>query len=178
MSADGLHAGRSALRRLLGSACGAGHLPGAPGTWGSLVTVLLLLALSGLDGAFAGAGVSFSLATATGLVVVLLLLGVVLGGHAARDYGTEDPGAFVLDEVVGQLVALLPVIAAGPGPLPPLQVALALLLFRAFDIAKPPPCRALEELPGGAGIMADDVMAGLYAAGLLVGAQAAGLLGT
>jgi phosphatidylglycerophosphatase A len=102
------------------------------------------------------------------------LAGVKLGAYARKDFGVEDPGAFVLDEVAGMLLALLPLL---PGPLSPYGVALAFVLFRALDIAKPWPIARLERLPGGVGIMADDLAAGLLAAAGTAAAGAAGWLG-
>ncbi|MHC5211126.1 MAG: phosphatidylglycerophosphatase A family protein [Planctomycetota bacterium] len=154
------------MRRLIGTALGAGWLPRAPGTWGSAATLLVTAALIGVhgaglswDGLLAGsaAGVGIAAAVATGL-------GVLVGQYAEADFGRKDPGAFVLDEVAGQLVALLPLLPGVPSALGLLG---AFLLFRLFDILKPWPCRALEALPGGVGIMADDLMAGAYAAGCL-----------
>lgn len=165
----------AALRRLLGSALGVGRVPGPAGTWGSLATVLAVVALFGLAGAgegWAGRGLlADSLVERPtvsagwwwpGLVAVacLTLIGVLVGQRAAADWGVDDPGSFVLDEVAGQLLALLPLL---PGPLDPLGLATAFVAFRLFDIWKPPPVGALERLPGGAGIMADDLAAGLIA---------------
>ena len=93
-------------------------------------------------------------------LALLFGLGCWVGNHAVTDFGRKDPGAFVLDEVVGQGLPLLPLL---PGPLDPLGLVAAFVLFRVFDIAKPPPCRRLERLPGGLGIMADDVAAGGFA---------------
>lgn len=183
------------MRRLLGSGLGLGLLPVAPGTWGSLLPLLLAIVVFGLDAPPARLGAlahdpwidgligpsaqwidaarvaDGSLATAAGLVtprallwlgaaLLLLVLGVVLGDRAEQDWGHEDPGAFVLDEVVGQMIALLPLLA---GPLPPYHLLLAFGAFRVLDVLKPPPCRRLERLGRGIGIMADDVAAGIYA---------------
>lgn len=88
-------------------------------------------------------------------------MGIPAATIVAREAGTEDPGQVVIDEVAGQWLALL---AAPPG----WQSALAgLILFRALDVAKPPPVRQLERLHGGMGIMLDDVAAGALAAVLL-----------
>ena len=152
------------MRRWLGSALGLGFLPRAPGTWGSLGTVLVAAAVVGVEGLWPG-WVTFAgpIGTRPGFLVTvaaILGLGVVLGQSARRDWGVEDPGGFVVDEVVGQLLALAP--AAGPFGLVELVVAFA--AFRLFDITKPPPCRRVEAWHGGVGIMADDVVAGVYAA--------------
>jgi phosphatidylglycerophosphatase A len=170
----------SRTRRLLGSALGAGLLPIAPGTWGSAVTVVVMAALHGVAGLWGGL---LPVATTwrvgvlvwAGVLLVIALVGIRIGDRAAEDWGEEDPGAFVLDEVVGQGLTLLPLLSVLPGPLPPLPLAAGFLLFRALDVIKPPPCRRLEGLPGGLGIMADDLMAGVYAAVGVVALRAAGL---
>lgn len=79
----------------------------------------------------------------------------------ARIYRSKDPDFVVIDEVAGQLVSLLGV------PLSGVSVLTAFVLFRVFDIVKPPPVRQLERLPAGIGIMFDDLAAGLYASALL-----------
>jgi phosphatidylglycerophosphatase A len=92
--------------------------------------------------------------------VVVVLIGFPAGTLVERESGRTDPGFVVIDEVAGQWVTLA---------LAPVDVGHALLgfvLFRVFDIVKPWPVRHLERIPGGAGIMLDDVGAGLY--GLLV----------
>ncbi|MFT7463121.1 MAG: phosphatidylglycerophosphatase A [Pseudohongiellaceae bacterium] len=162
----------SAFRRWLGTACGPGYLPLAPGTWGSLATVIVVAWLVGVEGQFDGflgvpaptpSGGSAWLGQPQlfGLsALVIFAFGVVLGHKAHVDWGRHDPGSFVVDEVVGQLIPLLPLLG---GPLPVYGMSLAFVLFRVFDVVKPPPCRWLERLPGGVGIMADDVAAGLFA---------------
>jgi phosphatidylglycerophosphatase A len=123
-----------------------GYFPIAPGTAGSAAAVplyLLLrwLAIPGLD---------------VGLIVILCVAGFWAGTVAGQHYGREDPGYVVLDEVVGMLLTLLFI------PLTWAGILAGFLLFRLFDIVKPPPARQLERLHGGAGIMMDDVMAGIY----------------
>ena len=139
---------------LLATWFGAGLLPWAPGTWGSLAAVPCGVALFWLSGPF-------------GLLLAAAAVFVV-GLWAAQAYekvaGVKDPGAIVIDEVAGQWIALIP---AG---LNPLAVALAFLLFRLFDVAKPWPVNwADRRLKGAFGIMADDIIAGLYAAAVLSG---------
>jgi phosphatidylglycerophosphatase A len=90
---------------------------------------------------------------------VLLAPGIWAAGRVADAMDKKDPGVVVVDEVVGQWITL-----AGATELNWKSWLLALLLFRTMDIFKPPPSRQLEMLPGGLGIMADDVMAGIYAA--------------
>jgi phosphatidylglycerophosphatase A len=85
------------------------------------------------------------------------LIGIPAATIVARESGREDPGHVVIDEVAGQLIALIAI------PADWRHAALSLLLFRAFDILKPPPIRQLERLPAGTGIMLDDVAAGLFA---------------
>jgi phosphatidylglycerophosphatase A len=131
---------------------GAGLLPGAPGTWGSTATVLLLyplLVLSGNPPAVLLAGLA-----------LFSVLCVALGKYAETDFGRPDPGPFVLDEAAGICLTLLFV------PVPHgwlVTLAAGFLAFRLFDITKPPPARQLEKLPGGWGILLDDLAAAVYA---------------
>ncbi len=132
--------------QFLATGAGAGYAPFAPGTAGSLLGLLLFWPLSRLP--FAGE---------VGVTVALFLLGTLAATHMASRLGLKDPGIVVVDEVVGQWVSLLLL------PLTPVTVALGFLLFRLLDVVKPWPARDFERLPGGWGIMADDVMAGIYA---------------
>lgn len=182
-SGAGASGGGAALRRLLGCGFGAGRMPIAPGTWGSAVTIVVMAALHGVQGWFPGLlpdSVTASDSRTAPLAwafafAVIYMLGVRIGHRASADWGEEDPGAFVLDEVVGQGIALFPLLGLLPGPLPALPTVAAFFLFRIFDVIKPPPCRRLEALPGGLGIMADDLMAGAYAAVCVAALRAAGL---
>jgi phosphatidylglycerophosphatase A len=90
-------------------------------------------------------------------IVVVIVIGVPAATIAEREAGRTDPGFVVIDEVAGQLIALL--------FCPPdwAHALIALILFRMFDITKPFPVRSLERLPAGWGIVFDDVGAGLYA---------------
>lgn len=88
---------------------------------------------------------------------MVFLVGWWASGRLARSLGVEDPGVVVIDEVLGMFVSLLGL------PFDPVVAVLGFLLFRVFDIVKPYPAAALEHLPGGLGIMADDVAAGVYA---------------
>jgi phosphatidylglycerophosphatase A len=92
------------------------------------------------------------------MVVVLFLAGAAASGRFARIMGRDDPGFIVIDEVCGQMIALFLV---SPSLL---NLALSFALFRFFDIIKPFPVRNAEGFPGGWGIMADDVVAGVFAA--------------
>jgi len=130
---------------------GVGLLRGAPGTWGSLAALPCAAAIYFLAG-------PWGLAVATGLVV---LAGVWASQRYAAALARGDPGAVVVDEVAGQWLALLPL------PLDPVWYALAFALFRLFDIAKPWPIGWIDrKVAGGAGIMADDLAAGLAAGAL------------
>jgi len=135
----------------VGTCFGLGHSPVAPGTAGSLGAVVIALLLS----RFAGwRPYHFGL-----LAVGALLPAVWASRQVARQKGKEDPGCVVADEAIGQWIAL-----AGAKTLVWQTWLAAFLLFRLLDIWKPPPARRAESLPGGWGIVADDVVAGLYAA--------------
>lgn len=155
-----------AVARIFGSAFGLGRIPFAPGTWGSFGTLVLFNAIFGVAGKFdgllplEGRDPALLMGVVVAVIVVLFWIGRGLGDRALRDWGDQDPAPFVLDEVVGQLIALIPLAGA---PAEPLPLLIAFMGFRFCDILKPPPCRRLEALPGGLGIMADDVAAGLFA---------------
>ncbi len=141
---------------------GAGYLKPGPGTYGSIFAVLLWYAAASL---FAPTPIHLALATALAAIVITLI-GIPASTITAREASREDPGFVVIDEVAGQLFALILTPAFGTHAWA--HAALALLLFRLFDIFKPWPIRTLEALPAGTGIMLDDVAAGLLA--LLTGA--------
>jgi phosphatidylglycerophosphatase A len=140
---------------LIATFFGIGRLRPGPGTWGSAVTVLLW------------AGVAYVLApslrtsVAIALAAVVTLIGIPAATQVARRSGIKDPQFVVIDEVAGQLVALIAV------PLAWKTLLAGFILFRVFDIVKPPPVRQLEALPDGSGIVLDDVAAGLYALGVM-----------
>ena len=131
---------------LIATAGGAGLVPRAPGTMGAVVGVVLWLPLR-----LAGPAV-FS-----GCVAALIGLGVWSASRAEAYLGRHDDGLIVIDEVAGALVSL----AFLPARIE--VVVMALALFRLLDIWKPPPVRTAERLPGGLGVMADDLVAGLLA---------------
>lgn len=140
---------------MLVTVCGLGLLPKVPGTFGTLGGFALAVPLAYAPGPPYWAW----LLLATG---ALLLIGVALGGWAERYFGRKDPPPFVLDEVAGYLVTVAVFAVFFPGPLSfPGHVA-AFLLFRAADILKPPPGRRIERLPGGLGVMMDDIVLALY----------------
>ena len=98
---------------------------------------------------------------AIALAVLVMLIGIPAATLVARGAGVKDPQFVVIDEVAGQLVALIAV------PLAWKSFLAGFILFRGFDIVKPPPVRQLEAMPAGAGIVLDDVAAGLYAFGVI-----------
>ncbi len=137
---------------------GAGYGKPGPGTYGSIAAVLLWYAAAHI---FAPSPTTLALATLLAAIVITLI-GIPASTITARESARKDPGFVVIDEVAGQLTALILM-------RPDWQHALlALLLFRLFDITKPWPIRRLEALPEGTGIMLDDIAAGLAA--LLLGA--------
>jgi phosphatidylglycerophosphatase A len=125
---------------------GAGYSPIAPGTAGSLVGLLLFWPLRGLPASFQ-----------LGILALVFFAGAAAATRVARAAGIEDPGIVVVDEVVGMWTSLLFL------PFTLGTAALGFVLFRILDVIKPYPARDLEALPGGWGIMSDDVMAGVYA---------------
>jgi phosphatidylglycerophosphatase A len=137
----------------LATGFGLGRLPVAPATWASFAVALVLLALaawcpSALD------------PVPLGLAILLLVpASVWASGEAEKDLG-HDAKPIVLDEIVGMLVAVWCVPRALDGP-PVAFLLAAFLLFRIFDIAKPFPIGLSQKLPGGLGIVTDDVLAGV-----------------
>ncbi len=138
---------------LLATWFGAGRMKPGPGTYGSMAAVLLWYAAAHL---FHPGRPALAIETAVAALLITLV-GIPASTIVARESGREDPGFVVIDEVAGQWVAL---VAVRPDWM---HAALALLLFRLFDIWKPGPIRRLEALPEGTGIMLDDVAAGVLA---------------
>ena len=146
---------KSRISWLIATFFGIGHLQPGPGTWAAAVTVLLWWAAS----YWLPAG--WLLPASVAASVLITLIGIPPSTVVARESGTKDPGFVVIDEVAGQMIALIGV------PVHWKYLLAGFILFRSFDIAKPFPLRRLEALPGGTGIMMDDVGAGLYALVLL-----------
>jgi len=129
---------------------GVGRLRPGPGTWGSAATVLLWwLVARWIAPAWQPWAAVFLAATAA-------LVGIPAATRVARASGLKDPQFVVIDEVAGQLITLI------AAPMAWKSLLLGFILFRGFDIVKPPPVRSLERLPEGTGIVIDDVAAGLY----------------
>lgn len=130
----------------LATGFGTGYGPIAPGTWGSLPGLVAAWGCDRLGG---------------GPVVVAGLAFFVLAGVWAADraeivFGEKDPGPVVVDEIAGQMTTLAFL------PATPLMLLAGFVLFRVLDVWKPWPANRLEDLPGGSGIMADDLMVGIY----------------
>lgn len=136
---------RDRVALALATVGGAGYAPVAPGTVGSLVTVLILWL------------VPFS---PVGLILFFLVVTVVgtWAAHRAEAWlGAKDPGAIVVDEAAGMTLSVIAL------PLTPAVLAAGFVLFRVFDIWKPFPARTSQRIKGGVGVMVDDLIAGLYA---------------
>lgn len=134
------------LAILVATAGYTGYFPFAPGTVGSAVGLALFAAIRWFDRPLAEAAAAAAVA----------LVGVWAAREAERHWDRKDPGAIVIDEVAGMLVTLLAVPVSWPGAI------VGFLVFRAYDIVKPFGARQCERLPGGYGVMTDDLVAGLY----------------
>ena len=135
-----------------------GLIPGAPGTYGSLITLPIAYYWS--------TQVTANPFITAALLLVITLLGVVASNRVSASLGVEDPGEIVIDELVGQWIAVLAIPAHWGFWLA------AFILFRIFDIWKPWIIDKSQQLPGGIGVMMDDVLAGLLALALIQGAAA------
>ena len=163
------------MRRLLASCFGLGRLPVAPGTWGSLPTAIIF----GLMWHFHASGISISIAMAAlalaGSIVCVRFAPVVI-----RATGKGDPREVVADELAGQAVTFLfiPFLTLETFSTGQIWVTtvVGFLLFRLFDIAKPWPIRKFEKLPKGWGVLADDLLAGVYAGIVLLLCYKIGLI--
>jgi phosphatidylglycerophosphatase A len=134
---------------------GAGRLPMAPGTWGSAAGVLLWwLASRWIEP-------QFQTWAAILLAIAVMAIAIPAATRVARGSGLKDPQFVVIDEVAGQIISLI------AAPISWQCLLAGFILFRGFDIVKPPPVRQLEQLPEGAGIVLDDVGAGLYALAIM-----------
>ena len=146
------------MKRLLTSCFGLGLLPIAPGTWGSLPAAVVFGVLC-----YLGVGL---IGTSVLMVVIGFLASAVCVAFAPEvieAVGEEDPRVIVADETAGQAVVFIGAYAASAKEIWVVMV-IGFLVFRVFDIVKPWPCRRLEKLPAGWGILAVDLMAGVYAA--------------
>ena len=170
--------GKPRLALLIATGFGLGHLPIAPGTWGSLGGVAIYWATyRGLVAHTVDLHFRDFYSVVAGFHLILLLtvfvaaLGVWAAGRVERFAGHKDPQFVVVDEISGQLFTYLFALASPNWK----YLLLGLILFRVFDIWKPFPVRQAESLPGGWGIMADDWCAAAYAAVVLWLARGLGL---
>ena len=148
--------------------CGVGFLPLAPGTWGSLVGVGIYVAaiaanyttgISLLHRGWTGPTIEAALHAANLLLVTAAcLVAIKASDKAAEVLGEKDPQVIVVDEVVGQLIVFLFIPFAASWWV----IAAGFVLFRFFDIVKPFPINKVQEMPGGLGICADDIVAGIF----------------
>jgi len=150
-SAESSRLGTYSWANLVATFFGIGRLRPGPGTWGSAATVLLWWVLA------RWIAPAWQPWTAILLAAVAVLIGIPAATRVARASRLKDPQFVVIDEVAGQLITLI------AAPITWQSLLLAFILFRGFDIVKPPPVRLLERLPEGVGIVIDDVGAGLYA---------------
>jgi phosphatidylglycerophosphatase A len=164
--------GRSAgdLLGLAISTCGVGYLPLAPGTFGSVVGVavslllqLLVIQIYAEPNAVVIVSPMVMAAFHVPAILLITFLGIWAASRTESVLGAKDPGKVVVDEVAGQMISLLPVVLVHDWP-GFRWVIVSFILFRFFDIVKPYPARRFERLHGGLGIMADDLVAGVYAA--------------
>ena len=138
------------LIRSIATGFGVGYLPLAPGTWGSLAAVVLVILIYQISG-------PYQLIIHAAVTIGLFPLALLTAGRVSREAGDPDPNLVVIDEIFGQFLCLLWV------PVISFYWVLGFALFRLFDIVKPFPAKQSERLPGGLGIVMDDLVAGLYA---------------
>lgn len=142
--------------KLLATSFGAGFLPMAPGTWGAIVAIVLWIPL------YLWASPSATVIITISAAIIYFIVGTWASNVAERYWG-KDPVVACADETVGQWIALIPVTSLCPW----WEILVSLALFRFFDIFKPLGIRYMEKLPGGFGMMADDILAGIYSAILI-----------
>jgi phosphatidylglycerophosphatase A len=138
------------LVKFLATGFGSGLAPYAPGTAGTLIGVFICLLC-----------LPMTLTWRLIFVLVLLAISIYISGQAEKIYQTKDDQRIVIDEIIGLQITMLPV------AINVLNLCVAFVLFRIFDIIKPIPVRNLQGLPGGWGVVADDVAAGIYAAAIM-----------
>lgn len=147
------------LPKLIATSLGVGFLPVAPGTWGALLAIALWLPLYiWLPGTPAW--------IITAVAAAILAVAGTWASTESEKYWGKDPVAACADETVGQWISLLP-LCGGLAEAPWWMIPVSLALFRFFDIFKPLGIRSLERLPGGLGMMADDILAAIYSAVIL-----------
>lgn len=141
------------IHKIIATACGAGYFPWGPGTMGAVFAIAVWLPM------FLFMGYCSWMTITALLIVVFTILGVWSSTVAERYWG-EDPSRVVIDEVVGMWITLLAV----PYDAEWYTILVAFVLFRFFDMVKPLGVRKMENIKSGYGIMADDILAGVYGA--------------
>ncbi len=155
-----------ALARFISTAGGIGYWPCCPGTWGTVPGVLLFFSVDRLLSLLANPPLHIPLHLI--LFISLLLLTFKATAQALDFFSGSDPSQVVIDEIAGVWLALLILRLFLAAPLELFIYPLAFLLFRLFDIVKPPPVYQLQALPGSVGVIFDDLFAGILAAALLL----------
>lgn len=145
------------LPKLIATSCGFGLLPVAPGTWGAIFGVLVWLPLY----IWASPVVTVLV---TAIAAMVLTVAGTWASSVSEHYWGKDPVIACVDETVGQWVSMLAITSLCPW----WEIVLSLALFRFFDIYKPLGIRATEKLPGGYGMMADDILAGIYSLVIII----------
>ncbi len=137
---------KTRLAFVLATGFGSGYSPIAPGTAGSAVGLIFVWGMSFLDwpGQIAA-------------ILIVTALSMIAADIVAKSTGLKDPGLIVADEIAGMMVTMVAI------PLTTTSLILGFILFRVMDVVKPPPARQFERFKGGVGIVADDLMAGVYA---------------
>ena len=146
--------------RMIATSFGVGYLPKAPGTWGALLAVVLWLPL------YLWCSDAATVFYVTFAAAVIYCVAGTWASSVAERYWGKDPVIACVDETVGQLIAMLPLYCV-PGEYW-WEILISLALFRFFDIFKPLGIRSLEKLPGGYGMMSDDVLAAIYSCVILL----------
>ena len=151
------------MKRMLTSCFGLGLLPLAPGTWGSLPPVIIFAAMSQFGVSAVPIAITMAALVLFGSVVCVKFAPAIIAAT-----GKEDPREVVADELAGQALTFLAIPFFIAVDISTKQIcittALGFLFFRLFDVVKPWPIRKLEKLPKGWGILADDLLAGVFAA--------------
>ncbi len=155
------------MKNLLTSCFGLGRLPIAPGTWGSIPPTIIFAMMA----YFSASPALISIVMAA-LAVAASVICAKFAPAVIAATGNDDPGEIITDEFAGQAITFLTAPLLITSAISTSQICTAaiigFLLFRLFDIIKPWPIRKLEKLPGGWGVLADDLLAGVYAAIALV----------
>lgn len=158
---------RDRIKLILVTGGGTGLLPKAPGTWGSLIPLMLVL----VCGHF-GLRPTWLLGLLIAIIVASSIFTIILAPWYTKYFSQNDPPQVVSDEIAGQSIALLGIAWLDPGNQSPIiwigMVLLGFVLFRLFDIWKPAIINRSQELPGGWGVLVDDILAGIVAGAIVL----------